>query len=56
MRVTGGLLEKVLNMGLLECISSFLKQKLDCLNRKQKSLNFGFLEGNFQRKVGSEFM
>ena len=56
MQVTRGLLEKFLNLGLLECISSFLKQKLECLNRTQKSLNFDFLEGNFQRKVGSEFM
>ena len=57
MRVTRGLQEKFINLGLSECISSFLKQKLECLNRTQKkSLNFDFLEGNIQRKVGSEFM
>ena len=27
---------------LLECISSILEQKLDCLNRTQTSLKFGF--------------
>ena len=57
MRVTRGLQEKFINLGLSECISSFLEQKLECLNRTQeKSLNFDFLEGNFQRKVGSDFM
>ena len=36
--------------------SSILEQKLECLNRTETSLNFGFLRGNFQRKVGGKFM
>ena len=36
--------------------SSILEQKLECLNRAETSLNFGFLMGNFQRKVGGKFM
>ena len=35
-------LEKCSDLGLLECISSILKQKLECLNRTQTSLIFGF--------------
>ena len=31
--------------------ASILEQKLECLNRTQTSLNFGFLRSNFQRKV-----
>ena len=27
--------------------SSILEQKLECLNRTETSLNFGFLRGNF---------
>ena len=45
-------LEKFENLSLLECISSILEQKLECVNRTQTSLNFGFLGSNFQRKVG----
>ena len=29
--------------GCIECISSILEQKLECLNRTQTSLNFGFI-------------
>ena len=36
--------------------SSILEQKLECLNRTETSLNFGFLRGNFQRKVGGKCM
>ena len=43
-----------LGLGLLKCIFSILKQKLECLNRTQ-TLNFGFLVFFFQRKVGGEF-
>ena len=35
--------KKNCNLGLLQCISSILEQKLECLDRKQTSLNFGFL-------------
>ena len=38
--VTRRVLEKFWNLGLLECISSILEQKLECLNR---TLNLGFL-------------
>ena len=31
------------NLGLLPCISSILKQKLEFLNRTQTSLNLAFL-------------
>ena len=48
--------QKCLNLGLLECISGTLEQKLECLNRTQTSLNFGFCGGHFQRKVGGKFM
>ena len=38
----GEILEKLWNLGLLECISSILEQKLECLNGTQTSLNSGF--------------
>ena len=39
--------ETFCNLGLLDCISRILEQKLECLNRPQTSLNnFGFL-GSF---------
>ena len=53
---------KYWNLGHLECIFSILEQKLECLNRTQTSLNFGFFLfgdstwilylnwGNIQRK------
>ena len=52
MRVTRGLQEKFINLGLSECISSFLKQKLECLNRTQKkSLNFDFWRVTSKEKL-----
>ena len=43
-------------MGILECISNILEQKLECLNRTQISSNyFGFFGSYFQRKEGGEF-
>ena len=47
--------EKGYNLGLLECISSILEQKLKCLNRTQITILF-LNRGNFQRKVGGQFM
>ena len=35
-------LKKFSNLGLFECISSILEQKLECLNRTLTSLNSGF--------------
>ena len=47
-------LGKFLKSGSLRVrISSILKHKLERLNRTQTSLNSGFFEGNFQRKVGA---
>ena len=39
-----------LGLGLLKCIFSILKQKLECLNRTQTLLNFGFLGSFFPKK------
>ena len=47
--------ESFCNLGLLDCISRILEQKLECLNRTQTSLNnFGFFGSFFfsQRIVG----
>ena len=38
-------LEKFWDLGLLVCISSILERKLECLNRTQTSLIFGFGRG-----------
>ena len=44
-------LETFCNLGLLDCISRILEQKLECLNRTQTSLNnFGFSESFFFSK------
>ena len=52
----GGMLPgKILKSGPVRVHFQHSGAKLECLNRTQTSLNFSFLGGNFQRKVGSEF-
>ena len=46
---------KILKSGPVRVHFQHSGAKLECLNRTQTSLNFSFLWGNFQRKVGSEF-
>ena len=55
MGVRGILPGKILKAGPVRVHFQHSGAKLECLNRTQTSLNFSFLGGNFQRKVGSEF-
>ena len=48
--------KKVCNLGLLDCISSILEQKLECFQEQTTDITILFLNwSNFQRKVDGEF-